>query len=309
VDRVHIGIDENGLGARLGPLIVTAVAGRIGNKSSSAGRVHSELGHAHLLDDSKRLVSHQDVRLGEAWARAILGASAKSPAELLERVSIDPVAGKMQQCPSHVRSQCWADGDEGYTAGDQLVAEVGDCLSSLAKQGLSICLVRSVFSCTKALNDELGEGRHRFAVDLHCMERLILDVHERVGIRVDAVCGKVGGIADYPRFFGPLAGRLHTVVQQDKARGVYEFAELGRIAFEQDADARDPLVMIASLVGKYIRELFMARIARRYAKAANVSRLPSGYHDPITDQFVEASAILRTSQRIPLGCFERRRNT
>jgi hypothetical protein len=190
-----------------------------------------------------------------------------------------------------------------------MVREVEDCVSSIREQGLDLCLVRSTWICTRALNDELAQGRHRFVMDLHGMERLVLAIHEECNGLVDAVCGKVGGIADYPRFFGPLSGRLHSVVEQNKARSCYEFARLGRVSFEQDADAKDTLVMIASLIGKYIRELFMARVARRYANGTTVKHLPSGYHDPVTNQFVEATTGLRKSRRVPFDCFERRRNT
>jgi hypothetical protein len=75
----------------------------------------------------------------------------------------------------------------------------------------------------------------------------------------------------------------------------------------RDADASDPLVMLASLVGKWVRELFMSRIARHYPSKADDPR-PSGYHDPVTDRFVRATALLRKKREIPARCFERDRD-
>jgi ribonuclease HII len=308
VDRIHLGIDENGLGARLGPLIVTAVAARSVGASSIDIANRQKQDQTHLLDDSKRLVSHKDVRLGEAWARAIVGPNISTPAELLEFIGIDSLNVSTKPCPTHMKPQCWDASEERFTAPTRLVEEVAQCLTSLSERGMSIYLLRSAWVCTRVLNDELSKSRHRFVVDLHSMERLILDIRQQAGVPVHAVCGKVGGIADYPRFFGPLSGRLYTVLEQTKPRSVYEFAQLGRVTFEQDADAKNALVMIASLVGKYVRELFMARIARRYANSADVKRPPSGYHDPVTNQFVEATVTQRKSQRVPFDCFERRRN-
>jgi ribonuclease HII len=308
VARIQIGIDENGLGARLGPMVVTAVAAEATDGWTNTQENDPSGAFAHLLDDSKRLVSHEDVRLGEAWARAIVGPSATTPAQILERIGLDPMAALTKPCPAHVESQCWSPDGETFAAPVRLVSEVGRCLDSLRGRGFSVCELRSAWICTKTLNHELAEGRHRFLVDLHNMERLILDIRRRIGVPVDAVCGKVGGIADYPRFFGPLGGRLHTVLEQTKRRSAYEFSGLGRIAFVQDADASQASVMIASLVGKYVRELFMARIARRYSNNAAIERLPSGYHDPVTNQFVEATATLRKTRRVPFDCFERRRN-
>lgn len=308
MERIHLGIDENGLGARLGPLVVTAVAAQAAQGASVDVTGQHGATLKHLLDDSKRLVSHKDVRLGEAWARALVGPATASPPELLERIGLDSIAASTSLCPAHVRPQCWDAADERFTAPPRLVQEVTACVDMLRDGGLSIRLLRSAWICTKALNLGLAQGRHRFVMDLHGMERLILDIRNQVGVPVNAVCGKVGGIADYPRFFGPLGGRLYTVVEQTKPRSTYEFSQLGRVTFEQDADAKNALVMIASLVGKYVRELFMARIARRYANSSGVKHPPSGYHDPVTNQFVEATAVLRKSQRVPTDCFERRRN-
>src|SRR5947208_9884539 len=78
----RIGVDENGLGARLGPLVVTAVLARV---TEQGVRVISRRPPKRLaadLGDSKQLVSHRDVTLGEAWARALAGADVAAPKDL-----------------------------------------------------------------------------------------------------------------------------------------------------------------------------------------------------------------------------------
>ena len=134
----------------------------------------------------------------------------------------------------------------------------------------------------------------------------MLRLREGVGTEVDAVCGKVGGIGDYPRYFGPLSGRLHTVLLAERACSAYRFPGLGQLSFVMDADATDALVMLASLVGKYVRELFMGRIGRFHV-GAGAPNLPSGYHDPRTDRFVTATAGSPSRARVPPTCFERSR--
>jgi len=74
----------------------------------------------------------------------------------------------------------------------------------------------------------------------------------------------------------------------------------------RDADARDPLVMLASLVGKWVRELLMARVSDWYS--VDRSERPSGYHDPETARFVDATALVRRERRVPDICFERARD-
>lgn len=70
---ILVGVDENGLGPRLGPLVVTSIEARAIDES--AVRVANSRPRGKLrerLGDSKDLVSYADSSLGEAWARALL---------------------------------------------------------------------------------------------------------------------------------------------------------------------------------------------------------------------------------------------
>ncbi len=160
--------------------------------------------------------------------------------------------------------------------------------------------------CTKLLNDARRRGHSRFSADLHAMERLVLALRDTAGEPVVATCGKVGGIDDYDRFFGPLSGWLHTTLEQTRRRSSYHFPKIGRLSFLMDADAKDPLVMLASLIGKWVRELLMARVARFYGAGSDAGPPDaSGYNDPVTDRFVEQTALVRRKRRVPDTCFER----
>jgi len=301
-----IGADENGLGARLGPLVVTGVLACVAEPSDRALRRKLPARVAADLDDSKRLVSHGNIALGEAWARVLGPPDAASPRELFEGLSLEGVGRLRDPCPSHVETQCWSAEGERFQADDELVARVRRHLTALRRRGIEIERVQSSVVCTRRLNDKRAAGQNRFVADLHAMEELVLSLRAHAGSDVTAVCGKVGGIGDYPRFFGPLSGRLHAVLEQRRALGAYRFPGLGEIRFEQDADARHVLVMLASLVGKYVRELLMARIPRFYASPGDDTAAScSGYNDPVTDRFVELTLPARCRRRIPRTCFER----
>jgi hypothetical protein len=157
--------------------------------------------------------------------------------------------------------------------------------------------------CNKRLNESFDRGHSRFHVDLHAMERLVLAFREEAGADVDAVCGKVGGFGDYASVFGPLAGRLHIELEKTRARSAYHFPGVGRIAFVMDADDSDLLVGLASMVGKYLREVLMSRIAKNLGGPAATA---SGYYDPRTTAFIDATALVRKKRRIPDVCFERK---
>lgn len=349
---LHVGIDENGLGPILGPMIVTAVAFRIrGARPASLGS---------LVGDSKALVSHSDVSLGEAWTRALLAALGdppRTPFDILERVSIDDASVLRAPCPRpidpsasaehHASSMCFPPTPESFVADDALVEKCartirGWSASASAEGGgspappagaratrrteggrfvrrnpIRLLGLRASILCASRLNDALSSGRHKFVVDLHEMERLALSLHETHGVHeaktmpLDAICGKVGGMGYYCDYFGPLSARLRGIEAESGLASAYRFPGLGRVTFLQDADAADPLVGLASIVGKYLRELLMARVVRWLRGAATpetcAGDLPSasGYRDPATKRLVAATELVRAHRGVPDRCFLR----
>lgn len=311
--RYRIGADENGLGPRLGPMIVTAVLARVTREGAGIAGSEPRGALARRLGDSKQLIAHGDVALGEAWARALasrgLGRvplAAQTPDALVHAVSADDAATLRALCPASVEAQCWSAEGEGFSAPDALVAEVQRDLDRLAQKGVELVAVRSSILCPRRLNDGLDAGRSRFVLDLHAMERLVLELREVAGEEVTAVCGKVGGFGKYSGVFGPLAGRMHAALEEGRARSAYRFPGVGELSFVRDADASDLCVGMASMVGKYLREVLMARVVRHY-RAEQVD-LPdaSGYYDPVTTIFIEATRVVRERRAVPERCFERR---
>jgi ribonuclease HII len=97
------------------------------------------------------------------------------------------------------------------------------------------------------------------------------------------------------------------VLETGRARSSYDFPGVGELQFVRDADEKDALVMLASLVGKYVRELLMARVSDYYRESSG-EIVSSGYHDPVTARFVRATALHRKRESIPNDCFERARD-
>lgn len=304
----HVGVDENGLGARLGPLVVTAVlaevtdAGRRVLERPLRGKIRRD------LDDSKRLVSHSNVALGEAWARVLTGDRSPTPDALFHELSIESSPNLRAECPSHLEGQCWGTAGESFESSAELRQRIAGHVTALSQRGVRVTRVRVSSTCTQRLNRARREGKNRFAADLHAMESLLIEMRREVARDVVAVCGKVGGMSDYDRFFGPLSGFLKTELGVSPSRSSYYFHGLGEVHFVQDADARAPLVMLASLVGKYVRELLMARITRFHGSPEETAAKVSGYHDARTRAWVAATELQRRSLRVAPECFERERD-
>jgi hypothetical protein len=325
---LHVGIDENGLGPVLGPLIVTGVAFVVeGPRPTSLGS---------LVGDSKALVSHEDPSLGEAWARAlltVLGKPAATPAEAIAHLCIDGADVLRAPCPSHgdedfaPHTMCWPLEREEFIADDAMVRRCIELIHGwtgakiggrfLRRTPVRLVSVRTSIVCASRLNAAAAEGRNRFFVDLHEMERLSLRLHEDHGggAPLDAICGKVGGMDFYGDNFGPMSSRMFAIEAEGGKLSAYRFPGFGRLAFMQDADARDPLVGLASLVGKWVRELTMGRIVRYLRTSALPEHLgptrlddipsASGYRDPNTKKLIAATELVRAHRGIPDRCFIR----
>ncbi|MCH2107723.1 MAG: hypothetical protein MK135_00195 [Polyangiaceae bacterium] len=309
----RIGIDENGLGPQLGPLVVTGCLLSAGPRGKKL--LNGELPPAlrRDLDDSKALVSNKDVSLGEAWARVVVermtGKAPKSHQELLATLSIDPLSTLQKICPSQSKRQCWNTQGEKFSAKPELLVRLKKHLEWLENRDIEPCGLSTVVICTSRLNSLKREGVHRFAADLHAMERLILDLSQKSEEPVEAICGKVGGIAEYGKYFRYLSTHLFNILQEGREKSSYRFPEIGDVHFIKDADASDPAVMLSSLVGKYVRELTMKRIGRYYLSSLpSGTKMPSGYHDPVSDQFVQLTQRLREKENIPDDCFQRSRS-
>jgi len=292
----YVGIDENGMGPRLGPLIVTSVLARARPDSDGAKLATSKPRGvlAKRIGDSKKLVAFDDSTLGEAWARAIVARAAKARAER-----------EPSPCPSHHVDLCWGSEGEAFTADEKAVAACAKDLDRLEARGLDVLGVRVAIVCTRKLNDAVDAGLSRFDVDLHTMERLALAAREEAGDHIYAHCGKVGGFGFYGERFGPLAGRLYTVLCEGRARSEYQIAGIGRLAFLRDADDSHLIVGLASLVGKWARDHLMRRIVRWHRSHVPDAPEASGYHDPVSSRFIAATALVRKELRVDPRCFER----
>jgi len=76
------------------------------------------------------------------------------------------------------------------------------------------------------------------------------------------------------------------------------------IHFVRDGDALHLPVAVASMIGKYLRELAMDRLAAALGAGHDP---PSGYRDQRTKAFVRESAALRAALGLPDSCFLRER--
>lgn len=262
------------------------------------------------LADSKKLLAHQHIALGEAWSRAIAesmtGHAPPTRDALLELLSLREREHLRAACVGTAGQQCWSRFGPFVSTDDQVGRARGD-LRRLRDQGVDVIWARCEIVCTRRLNDARRVGRSRMLVDLAAMEELVLAARRHAGEDITAICGKVGGLTSYPRRFGPLGGAMYTTLREDAAQSAYRIAGVGEVRFVRDADDADPLVALASLVGKTVREDLMSRVVEHYRGQEPALPDASGYHDPVTDRFIAGTERIRALQAVPDTCFVRDR--
>ena len=116
----------------------------------------------------------------------------------------------------------------------------------------------------------------------------------------EVLCGKVGERTATRSGSSVVGARVRALVES-RARSAYDVPGIGRVSFVRDGDATEPAVAIASVVGKYVRELWVDDLARAVGWAGPA---PSGYHDEATARLEATTreAIGAGVCRLPAGC-------
>jgi ribonuclease HII len=210
-------------------------------------------------------------------------------------------------CPDEASArQCWAV-DPSLPMFGGNAAQGRRLLDRLiGRSSLRIVDVQSRVACAGMLNAKDSDGTNKLAVDLELFEDLIASVHGRHGSPLLVLCGMIGGIRDYASRFARFDSNRVEALPNRRGQRRYAVEYLGELRFEVDADARHLPVALASIVGKYVREVCMHRIGEFYRNDVPELTLASGYHDPVTTRFIDATERSRRRLGIAPDCFQRR---
>lgn len=307
----HVGIDENGLGSRLGPMTVTGVRLELDEALARDGARLRKVCGAAGIADSKAVAAHGAMARTEARVLALmqvhLGETPSSLRAWTEAMTLGGESGLRVRCPTSGDAATVCFGDEvtlpafgaGPTREDFAAAE------RLSNEGVRVASVRVAVVCARALNEAKARGESRFDVDLAAMVRLMGALKgEATAGPLQAFCGKVGGRKSYSAGLEALSP-LCSVLSEERGRSSYAVAGFGDVHFVMDGDATEPSIGLASLFGKYARELWMERHNRHWVRAVPGQTPVSGYHDPVTDRLVRATELLRRDRGIEDACFVR----
>jgi len=296
-------MDENGLGPLLGPLVVTCAW--ILSGAYEPDRIREALAGPFDVRDSKKVFRQQSLGRGEVAAlslvRAMTGGRHATAGAFLDALAGPRPAGL--PC-GHGPDPCSVDGiDLPIWAPPEAVESRSERLAAaLEADGMSSSGISAAILCPWLLNRRLDGEISKLDVDLDLFLKVAHTVRSRWPGPGTFTCGKIGARSRYSDWF-PGA----STVMESRERSTYIVPELGTVHFLLDADDADPLVSMASIVGKYAREILMEAIHRSVSRLAPGLRRPSGYRDRVTAEFLAAAAGAIASAGIPSDCITRKR--
>ncbi|MDJ0763690.1 MAG: hypothetical protein QNJ97_11965 [Myxococcota bacterium] len=301
-----IGIDENGLGPVLGPLIVTATAFDVDQYDPKAFWDHATAVIA--ADDSKKIFKKGHLALAEQATLSWLSAFDMTPhthADAVRLICMEPPIP--MPCPPGERPGHCHPSDQALPAFQKTSSNIASAnvRPFLLEAGIRPVAVKAVSACPGAFNLATAPAKmNKFKLDFQLMTALAAALAKDTSEDVTVLCGKVGSTRRYRPWFSDFEFDPWWVETEMPEVSTYRVRQIGRVSFVRDGDASHLPIAMASMVGKYLRELAMRDLNRRLA--SSTVRFASGYRDPVTAGFIADTRETRDKIGLIDDCFLRR---
>ncbi len=298
-----IGIDENGLGPLLGPLVVTATAFEAAEYERT--EFWKSAGRDLLAGDSKEVFSNSKLGSAEVATLAWLNEFGRIPGsyvELADQLFLPPpLPLPCQMVPSF----CMPSGTPlpAFAKPEELAWVERQPL--LRHEGAVEPIAAKLYAiCPGLFNAATSTGINKFALDCRLMLKLFNALAKGYDGEVLGLFGKVGSAKKYGPWLNDAKVGLWMAEEETPGISTYRIAPNRTISFIRDGDALHLPIAVASMIGKYARELAMRDInTLLHVKG---TRKASGYHNKVTAEFVEKSAEIREAIDLKDECFLRR---
>ncbi len=289
-----LGIDENGLGPLMGPLVVTGTLLKYGGDGTC---------WFDDIADSKTFFSARSKnkfsRMEETAASIFYLANKEfpsSPAAILNAfcTGTSCISGENICTGNLPKDFIWAKPEKIKKRCDEFALWA-------AKNDVGIEKVRSFAVCPNRINSFTEKGGTKLLLDFLTFCSIVKDVPEKDNLEVQA--GKIGGIKfyrDYLLYNFPGYSPAALEEKEDISSYSLQNGRTGfRMDFIMDVEKKSFAAALSSITGKYVRELFMESIRKTLGIAGDIS----GYHDRKTKKHVASLNL----DKFPSSCLFRRK--
>ncbi|HPO52223.1 MAG TPA: hypothetical protein PK165_05275 [bacterium] len=269
---LYLGIDENGYGPIMGPLVVTGISGTGDNETWPED-----------IFDSKRLFSSRSSfsKIEKIALSIFKIAYARFPFtynELFEQTF---------ECINITSGICWKNFPEIPFSTDKKDIEIyaTNLHNFLNKNNIRLVAIHSQVLCVKEFNNLCRKNLKKDFINYLMFEKIILK-HQKDYNHIAVKAGKIGGRNHYEKFLNNgFCNWEICCKKEDKKVSEYlvnKDSKQIRLSFLNNIESVSFLGVLAGIYGKYIRELFMIAIN----KSLCTERFISGYRDAYTRQLV-----------------------
>jgi ribonuclease HII len=268
MEKYICGIDENGFGPVLGPLVITGIL------------TDNNIKIPEYIKDSKIFYRNKkDFKKLEEIAIVLYYIIEKklplSPYEIYKKFVLSECAFSENICEKNIPVDFIIDQP------DKILFKYNDFL----KESYKLKEIRVKVICPYFLNEFTSMKNSKFILNLSTFCKIIKELAEYKEIKF--FCGKIGGLIYYKRYLNYFFSdyEVKTIEENENfssykiSNGIQNF----EVIFYKDVENISLLSSLSSILGKYIREIVMESIR----KSLNIKEEISGYRDKKTKKMIE----------------------
>ncbi len=332
---IIVGIDENGYGPVLGPLIITASAFKVKKRGNlwrvlNISKNPDDYPEKIIVADSKKLFSRSSLKrcqMGElvvsAFFYLLFKTLPENPDKFLSKIILNfslfpqlckKSKSKYRPCWEEILLPLWLKEVvvQGFSLAkieERIKREAEELRKRLREEEIKFLGLKSICICPFQFN-RLVKGKSKSYLNYLQFEKLISYFLRKKEKEFLIFADRIGGQRRYMSLLksGLLKNWRCRTLEENNEVSSYElnFKEKKlRISFLQNGEEKEFLIALSSLCGKYIREIFMARINNFFQNYNPGLKAVSGYRDPLTKDFIKKTISLRKRLKINEECFLR----